>query len=162
MTDNFLIQNSIKSNQLNEAEQFAIDALTISNGLDIEEFQMEKYYSQAGIYLKKKENHQLPAMIDSIRITTIQSDNKWYDEKYVELQIRYETVEKEKKTNLLDKENALKQLIIADQRNGLKQKTLDELKRRDEIDFLDKDKLLLNQKMNCFLKITTLKKLLSL
>lgn len=97
MTDNFLIQNSIKSNQLNEAEQFAIDALTISNGLDIEEFQMEKYYSQAGIYLKKKENHQLPAMIDSTRITTIQSDNKWYDEKYVELQIRYETVEKEKK-----------------------------------------------------------------
>lgn len=53
---------------------------------------------------------------------------------------------KEKKINLLDKENALKQLIIADQRNGLKQKTPDELKRRDEIDFLDKDKLLLNQK----------------
>jgi hypothetical protein len=158
MTYNFLIQNSIKSNQLNEAEQFAKDALTISKGLDIEEFQMEKYYSLAGIYLKKREDNLVLAMIDSIRSTTIQSYNKRYDEKYAELQTRYETVEKEKQINLLDKENALKQLIIAEQRNTLKQKTLDELKRRNEIDLLNKDKLLLNQKNELLSKDNDLKK----
>ncbi|QLH45329.1 MAG: hypothetical protein HWD58_06780 [Bacteroidota bacterium] len=87
------------------------------------------------------------AMIDSIRSTTIVSYNKRYDVKYAELQTRYETAEKEKTISQLDKENALRKLIIAQQQSTLKQQTLDELKRKNEIDLLNKDKILLNQKM---------------
>ncbi|QLH45328.1 MAG: hypothetical protein HWD58_06775 [Bacteroidota bacterium] len=52
MAYNFLIQNSIKANDLNKAEEYAKAALEISRGMDIEDFQMERYYSLAGIYLK--------------------------------------------------------------------------------------------------------------
>lgn len=146
MAYNFLIQNSIKANDLNKAEEYAKAALEISRGMDIEDFQMERYYSLAGIYLKKREDDKVMAMIDSIRSTTIVSYNKRYDVKYAELQTRYETAEKEKTISQLDKENALRKLIIAQQQSTLKQQTLDELKRKNEIDLLNKDKILLNQK----------------
>lgn len=145
MAYNFLIQNSIKANDLNKAEEYAKAALEISRGMDIEDFQMERYYSLAGIYLKKREDDKVMAMIDSIRSTTIVSYNKRYDVKYAELQTRYETAEKEKTISQLDKENALRKLIIAQQLSTLKQQTLDELKRKNEIDLLNKDKVLLNQ-----------------
>lgn len=142
---NYLIQNSIKSNDLEKAEAYAKESILATSDIDFEELKMEKYYSLAGIYLKKKQDKKVLEMIDSVRSSLIYAYNKRFDLKYAELQTKYETEKKEKQIALLDKDNQLKQLMIGQQANSLKQKDLEELNRRVQIQLLNKDKMLLSQ-----------------
>lgn len=142
---NYLIQNSIKSNDLEHAEAYAKESILATSDIDFEELKMEKYYSLAGIYLKKKQDKKVLEMIDSVRSSLIFAYNKRFDLKYAELQTKYETEKKEKQIALLDKENQLKQLMIGQQATILKQKELEELNRQVQIQLLSKDKMLLSQ-----------------
>lgn len=142
---NYLIQNSLAENDLDQAEYYAKESLNVSKDVDLEEVLFERYYSLAGIYVKKNDDKKTMEMIDSIRSTMVNSFNKRYDAKYLELQTKYETADKEKQIITLDKENTLKELIIEKQIYNLKQQELIEQNRNNEIELLSKDKLLLSK-----------------
>lgn len=141
---NYLVQNSLRMNKLEDAEKYAKASILDISLPDFEEFRLEKYYSLAGIYLKKNEAGKVMEMIDSIRSNMIISFNKRYDNSYSELQTKYETAQKEKTIGLLDKENQRKQLVIAQQATSLLTKKLEEEQRLHQIGLLSKDKMLLS------------------
>lgn len=149
---NYLVQNSLRMSKLEDAEKYAKASILDISLPDFEEFRIEKYYSLAGIYLKKNESGKVMEMIDSIRSNMIISFNKRYDNSYSELQTKYETAQKEKTIGLLDKENQRKQLVIAQQATSLLTKKLEEEQRLHQIGLLNKDKMLLSTSNELLLK----------
>ncbi|MBP6624453.1 MAG: histidine kinase [Chitinophagaceae bacterium] len=141
---NYLVQNSLRQNNLADAERYARASILDVSIPDFEEFRIEKYYSLAGIYLKKNEGNKVMEMIDSIRSNMILSFNRRYDNSYSELQTKYETAQKEKTIGQLDKENQQKKLVIAQQATSLLKKKLEEEQRTHQIGLLNKDKMLLS------------------
>ena len=156
---NYLIQNNIRSNNLDSAEAYAKRSISATSGEDFEELRVEKYYSLAGIYLKKHDDKKVLEMMDSVRSTLITSYNKRFDKTYAELQTKYETSEKEKKIAILDKDNELNKLIIETQRSSLKQKDLEEENRRNQIALLNSDKMLLSTNNELLFKQNELKEI---
>ena len=157
MCYNYLVQNYTKQNDLDNAEKYAKEALDLSKNLDTEEMQLEKYYSLAGIYVKKKEDKKIMEMIDSIRSSVVTTYTKRFDLKFAELQTQSETSEKEKKIQLLKKERLLNEFVIQQQKSDLLKNFLEQSKKKIEIELLNKDKILLSQNNEILLSQNNLK-----
>lgn len=154
---NTLIQNANQRGELDKVEQYSKEIIKLSDDVDLEEVRLEKYYNLAGLYLKKNENEKVMAMIDSIRSSTITAYSRRFDERFAELQTKYETAEKEKRIAILAKDNEMNKLVISQQNMAMKKNELEQENKLNIINLLSKDKLILNQNNELLAKDNELK-----